>query len=68
MNGERVAVCLKRVSAGSLADELSLITGLSISVEARDADTLINYSGKKVTFKEMLEQVSRLSGVQFSIR
>lgn len=68
INGERVAVCFKRISAGGLADELSLITGLSISVEAKDADTPINYSGKRVTFKEMLEQVSKLSGVQFSIR
>jgi hypothetical protein len=63
-----MAVCFSRVSAGELAGELSYLTGLNVKVEAKDAGTIINYSGRGVTFNEILMQVSKLSGVHLSIK
>lgn len=66
--GERMSVCFGQVTATDLAGGLSSITGLDIRTEPKGAATLINYSGKGVTLKEMVAQVSALSGVRFSIR
>jgi hypothetical protein len=68
LGGERMAVCFSRVSALDLAGELTSITGLEITVDPEGATTLINYSGKGVTLKEMLAQMSTLSGVHFSMK
>lgn len=68
LNGERVSACFGQVSAADLAGGLSSITGLDIRTEPEGATTLINYSVKGVTLKEMVAQVSALSGVRFEVR
>jgi hypothetical protein len=68
VNGERMSVCFGQVSAADLAAELSSITRLNIRAEPEGATTIINYSAKGVTLKEIVAQVSTLSGIQFSVK
>jgi hypothetical protein len=68
LNGEWVSVCFRNVPAGHLAQVLSFITGLNVLAEPADANTPVNYSGKGDSLGEIMIQVSKHSGVQFSIR
>lgn len=65
LKGGRMSVCFRNVSAGQLADDLSSVTGLRVRAEPARASTLINYSGKRVTFDEILTQLSKSSDVRF---
>lgn len=68
MSSEKMSMCFRGVTAGSLTGELSSLTGLNIKVEAGDAGAIINYSVKGVTFSEMLVLLSKQSGVRFSVK
>lgn len=68
LSGERMSVCFSNISAKRLADEISFLTGLEVNVPAGSAGVIVNYSGKGVTLKEIVTQVSEVSGVQIALR
>lgn len=68
LSGERIAACFTNVTAKRLATELSFLSGRDVYVASGDPDLAVNYTGKEVTFEEIVTGVSQEAGVVIAIR
>lgn len=68
LNGERIAVCFTNVTAERLATELSFLSGRDVYVASGEPELVVNYTGKGVTFEEIVTAVSQETGVVIAIR
>lgn len=68
VNGERRSVCINNVSVKDIVDEYAGMSGLPIRVTSGDAEALVSFSAKGVTFEEMLAQVSSQTGVGIELK
>jgi hypothetical protein len=68
LSGERIGVCFHNVTAKRLAAELSFLSGRDVYVNWGDPKAVVDYTGKGVTFEEIVAQASLSAGVQIDIR
>jgi hypothetical protein len=62
--GEKVSVCLDRVTVQQVVDELSVLSGRPIRISGGNAKTPINLSARWLTLKDILARVSAQTGVR----
>lgn len=68
VGGERIAVCFHNVTAERLAADLSFLSGREVHVASGDPGAVVDYTGKRVTFEEIVAQASEAAGVEIAIR
>ena len=68
LSGERMSVCFHNVTAKRLAADLSFLSGRDVYVASGNPKAVVDYTGKAVTFEDIVAQASLSAGAQLAVR
>ncbi len=61
-----MSICLDRVPVQCVVDELSVLSGQPLHITAGNAETLIMFSARRITLKDILARVSAQTGARIN--